>query len=190
MILCFRCNLRESLDLTRGCDDEKYLPIFWGISIPLQRNQFNLLSLARSLQFFFSAPWFLSCYTFDLLALWMSKHLVDVMIRFHRKSISDDQKLQTTIIWSTTEYLLNGLFFSLWILGIFFFSVVRSVHNKPMLWTRVGRKHGNVHGDWLNFWSACLLDVMPSGFELAGLDLTHITQNIARRFVLPQNRSM
>lgn len=41
-----------------------------------------------------------------------------------------------------------------------------------MLWMRRGRKHGNVHGDRLN-WSACLLALTPSGFDLAGLDLTH-----------------
>ena len=106
---------------------------------------------------------------------------VDVMIIVHRKSHLVLTKLQTTIIWSTLEsqpicYCVSRelrLISFLLALNFFRYFLV-SVHNKPMLWMIRGRKHGNVHGDGLN-WSACLLALTPSGFDLAGLDLTHTT---------------
>lgn len=41
--------------------------------------------------------------------------------------------------------------------------IMPSVHNKPMLWMRRGRKHGNVHGDWLNL--VCM-SARPDAFGL------------------------
>ena len=49
--------------------------------------------------------------------------------------------------------------------------MLRSVHNKPMLW--ILKQEGSMVVCTEMEIAACLLAVMPSGFDLAGLDLTY-----------------